>query len=172
MSSKNTENLGLHSWERTDPFMMEEFNENFDKLDQAVGENMDALKSKADKTELTALNNSLDTVSKLANGAARIHIGSYQGTGKGGVENPNKITFPFTPKIVFITYRDYTDFYTSYSSIAVLFWGETKTISYSPSSVKSSVSYDGNTVRWYSPYTDGSTQLNGGGVWFGYLAIG
>lgn len=38
MSTNKTKNLGLHSWELPDPFKMEEFNENFDKIDKAVTE--------------------------------------------------------------------------------------------------------------------------------------
>lgn len=37
MSSNKTKNLGLHSWVRSDRFSMDEFNENFDKIDHAIG---------------------------------------------------------------------------------------------------------------------------------------
>ena len=38
MSSTNkTSNLGLHSWVRTDPVLCADFNENFSKIDQAIG---------------------------------------------------------------------------------------------------------------------------------------
>ena len=33
MSTNKTANLGLHSWVRSDPFKMAEFNDNFDKLE-------------------------------------------------------------------------------------------------------------------------------------------
>lgn len=38
MSSTNkTENLQLHSWVRTDPVVCEDFNDNFSKIDEAIG---------------------------------------------------------------------------------------------------------------------------------------
>ena len=58
MSSKNTENLNLHAWVRTDVFSMDEFNENFDAIDKAVA-------AKAEQTalnaEIAARKNALDT---------------------------------------------------------------------------------------------------------------
>ena len=38
MSTNKTPNLNLHSWEPTDAFSREEFNDNFDKIDTAVDE--------------------------------------------------------------------------------------------------------------------------------------
>ena len=38
MSTNKTENLNLHVWEPTDLFSLAEINENFRKLDAAVGE--------------------------------------------------------------------------------------------------------------------------------------
>lgn len=35
--SKQTEHIGLHQWESTDPFLRENFNEDNRKIDQAVG---------------------------------------------------------------------------------------------------------------------------------------
>ena len=32
-----TANIGLHQWAGTDPFLREDFNENFRKIDTAVG---------------------------------------------------------------------------------------------------------------------------------------
>lgn len=75
MSSNKTSNLGLHSWVRSDPFKMDEFNDNFDKLDQAVGENKAAVA----------------TIPKFA-------CDSY--TGDGQVNR--KIGLDFTPKMVFV----------------------------------------------------------------------
>lgn len=38
VSSETTENLGLHTWEPTDYVKMDEFNDNFEKIDQNAGE--------------------------------------------------------------------------------------------------------------------------------------
>ena len=53
MSTKKTANLGLHSWVKSDPFKMQEFNENFDAIDKAVA-------GKAEKTNLDALAGQVD----------------------------------------------------------------------------------------------------------------
>ncbi|SCJ43149.1 Uncharacterised protein [uncultured Flavonifractor sp.] len=36
--STQTEHIGLHQWESTDPFLREDFNGDNSKIDQAVGE--------------------------------------------------------------------------------------------------------------------------------------
>ena len=74
MASHKTKNLGLNSWERTDAFSMDEFNENFDKIDQAVAENQAARA----------------TIPKIT-------FGTY----KGNYSAIRKIELPFTPKIVY-----------------------------------------------------------------------
>lgn len=69
MSSKSTKNLNLHAWKKTDAFMMDEFNENFDAIDKAVGgkAEQDALDTltgqvaaKAEQTALDALSGRVD----------------------------------------------------------------------------------------------------------------
>ena len=75
MSTNKTENLGLHSWVREDPFRMDEFNENFDKLDRAVGANAAAV----------------PTIPKFT-------CGTYAGDGK----KSQFIELGFTPKVVYV----------------------------------------------------------------------
>ena len=75
MSTNKTENLGLHSWVRKDPFRMDEFNENFDKLDRAVGANAAAV----------------STIPKFT-------CGAYTGDGK----KKRLIELPFAPKMVYV----------------------------------------------------------------------
>ena len=53
MSSKQTDNLNLHAWVRTDVFSMQEFNENFDAIDKAVA-------GKAEKSALDMLTGRVD----------------------------------------------------------------------------------------------------------------
>lgn len=67
MSTKETGNLGLHSWEPFDVFRREEFNENFDKIDAAVESDrkgIAAAQSAADKAQSTA-----NTAQSAANAA-------------------------------------------------------------------------------------------------------
>ena len=96
MSTNKTENLQLHSWVRSDPFKMDEFNDNFDKLDQAVGENKDAINAKAEQTALAA---EIATREALAATVPKFHCGTYDGDGKQN----RKIPLSFSPKMVYVT---------------------------------------------------------------------
>lgn len=75
MSSTNkTPNLNMHSWVRTDPVVCEDFNDNFNKLDEAVG--------------------SL----KVTRGNCEIFSGDYTGTGS----KTCVLTFPKRPVYLII----------------------------------------------------------------------
>lgn len=95
MSTKKTTNLGLHSWERTDAFIMDEFNENFDKIDEAVGGNKAALATKATQTEIARLDGE---IARLDAAMLKFDCGTYKGD---GTKN-RMINLPFTPKMVFV----------------------------------------------------------------------
>ena len=126
MSTNKTKNLGLHAWEREDRFRMDEFNENFDKLDQAVA-------AKAEQTgldaEIFARKNALDTerverqsadaaeiaarnaaiaalterVGALETGKLVWTFGEYTGNGKyGSSSNYTRIEFDFKPLVVVV----------------------------------------------------------------------
>ena len=108
MSTNKTHNLGLHSWVRSDHFRMDEFNENFDKLDQAVGEKAEktALETlagqvagKAEKTALEALTGQVEA---LEQGRLRWKCDSYVGNGDSGRGNPCRLEFDFKPLMLII----------------------------------------------------------------------
>lgn len=78
MSSTNkTANLKLHSWVRTDPVVCEDFNDNFTKLDEAVG------------------------TLRVTRGNCDIYTGSYTGTGTKTLT----LTFPRPPVYLTIQKR-------------------------------------------------------------------
>ena len=79
MASQQTPNYKLSRWAGTDRILVEEFNDNWDKIDTA-------LKGNADKA--AALQTALA-------GAGNCEIGmiSYTGTGKSGDSNPTTVTF-------------------------------------------------------------------------------
>ena len=156
MASHKTEYLELHKWERTDPFKMDEFNENFDKLDKAAGPGA---------------------------GGLRVFVDHYTGVGKYGINNPNSITLPFTPKLLIIfTNCNPSYFGETYDGKSLLqpylIWGVTKQFSYVLGSTGSersnTVTYDDetHTVKWYSNSGYESAQLNINGWDYYYMAIG
>lgn len=84
MSSTNkTANLKMHSWVRTDPVVCEDFNENFNKIDAAIGD------------------------MRASYGGCEIYVGEYTGTGTLS----HSLTFPKLP--VFLIVLDPHDTYVS-----------------------------------------------------------
>lgn len=71
-----TANYNLKKPEPTDPLRVEDFNENADKIDAALG--------------------------NLNTAATKIAMGSYTGTGTSDRDNPNILTFDFAPKALFV----------------------------------------------------------------------
>ena len=77
-----TEHYQLHQWEPEDDFLRTDFNEDFAKIDAALGE-------KAGVEELAE-------VQALARSKCRVVIGSYTGNG----DSARVITLGFRPKVV------------------------------------------------------------------------
>ena len=85
MASQQTPNYRLSRWAGTDRILVEEFNDNWDKIDTA-------LKSNADKA--AALQTAL-----AGAGNCSIAISSYTGNGKYGSANPTVINFSKKPTL-------------------------------------------------------------------------
>lgn len=114
-------------------------------------------------------------------GIAKVATGSYTGTGVGGENNPNSLTFDFVPKVVMIcgdgTQLLFGTDYGAYPVFGVL-WdqlsSEYKSIAnnrYSSMSVKAT----DKTLSWYSNKNDSYTvdyQLNTSGTVYRYIAFG
>ena len=95
MSSTNkTQNLQLNQWVGTDPVIMSDFNADNAKIDAAVQANAEAIAA-AKQEAASAL------AEAMASGV-KIHTGTYTGNDKYGA-NKTTITFPFQPKLVFIS---------------------------------------------------------------------
>ena len=88
MASQETPNYRLSRWAGTDRILVEEFNDNWDKIDTAI-------KGSEDKAAAA-----LAAVASCGN--CKIVYGTYTGTGKYGRENPNKLTFDGNPLFVII----------------------------------------------------------------------
>lgn len=94
----------------------------------------------------------------------KIATGSYTGTGTYGADNPNTLTLPFEPKVLIVSAM--MDAQTGHTA---WIYGD------SSGAVNSSyaviLSWDNNTVSWYSP-NSASYQLNGNALSYQYVAIG
>lgn len=113
------------------------------------------------------------TLDQVMGFPCQIYTGSYVGTGTYGEDNPNTLTFPFRPKMwsVVGTTRPDTDYYASLSNVCFLPWGlEGNARLYGSSSLTATISYEDNTVEFYSSNT--SPQLNESGWTYYYVALG
>ena len=98
--------------------------------------------------------------------SAKIATGSYTGTGTYGSSNPNSLTFPFTPKIVFLsqsTLLSSSDFFYGFGSAILLYASNTYGIY---------LTWSGSSVSWYSTYQAAIYQLNYSGYVYNWIAIG
>lgn len=113
------------------------------------------------------------TLDQVMGFPCQIYTGSYVGTGTYGEDNPNTLTFPFRPKMwsVVGTTRPDTDYYASLSNVCFLPWGlDGNARLYGSGSLTATISYEDNTVEFYSSNT--SPQLNNSGETYYYVAIG
>ena len=86
-----TENLGLHQWEPEDNFLRSDFNEDFGKIDAALG----ALETgSATRTELSQARQALE---QLIAARSRMAVGYYSGNG-----GTTTINVGFKPRFVLI----------------------------------------------------------------------
>ena len=120
---------------------------------------------------LSALTAKGSTMATDLSGRARIQAGSYTGTGTYGSSNTNSLTFSFTPKLVFLlplAGKNHTTM--------PIVWGQSSYTHISHSSAGGStattgtVTYSGNTIRWYSSGT--TSQHNDSGSTYYYAAVG
>ena len=99
-----------------------------------------------------------------------IAYGSYVGTGAYGASNPNTLTFPFKPLVVFPSAQEQD------SDAAHDVWTRplANTASAFLSSAKTYITWTDNGISWYSGGTNGSAyyQHNTSGQTYHYIAIG
>lgn len=124
------------------------------------------------------------TLSDLASamGACQIQKGTYTGTGTYGSSNPTKLTFNFTPKIVFV-YPNTTTGVNSpilFPMINGMPDGHGVYISNASTGyyvgMALTVSWSGTTVSFYSSHSTAtiakSSQMNQSGLTYSYVALG
>ena len=155
MSTNKSEHLQLHLWEPGDSVLRTEFNENWEKIDAS------AAQAQADLT------NGLDAITAVLNAGgklARIAWGSYTGNGKYGSSNKTKLTFDFTPRLVFVGSNedaayDFNRFMYPHTVSSYVRSGATFTVTWGSSS-----------IQWYN--SSDVYQLNESGKTYYYVAVG
>ena len=197
MASNYTSSYNLNQWSASDRVLRTEFNADNAKIDAALAGKasassvsslqttvnglktskadksaLDSLQttvnglktSKADKTALDALKTTVTqhTSSLSGKGNCQLYTTSYTGSGACGADSPTSLTFPQRPMVVFVC---------SGRSRMILFQGdlESWSESYTGSMADVTVTWSGNTVKWYTGYANG--QMNASGRSYQVIAL-
>ncbi|MGI5934177.1 MAG: hypothetical protein ACOX7A_05165 [Lawsonibacter sp.] len=99
MASNHTTNYQLCQWQADDQVKRTDFNEDNAKIDNALKGLSDGLA--AEVAERQSVINTLNTAVEQC-GNCRITYGTYIGTGGSGAAAPNRLVFPFEPKVVIV----------------------------------------------------------------------
>ena len=153
MASNQTPIYGLNQWSLSDSVIMEEFNEDNRKTEQAL----------------------LD----LKAGIPKIATGSYVGTGEGGPDHPNALEFGFIPQLVLIICEEETP---THHTPWIFMRPWKRSTFYHDGNASSNTYYTYVTwtdkgVSWYGKYDNGNSvsgsgQMNTKDKTYHYFAIG
>lgn len=159
MASNHTQHYALNRWDLENQIIMDDFNEDNEKIDAALHDNAAAL---------SALQTTLNTHGTLT----RFTYGSYVGTGEYGQNHPNSLTFDFYPIFIVIMCRAAQG---RDQQPCFLMRGETEANSTAVAETNY-VTWTDNSVSWYAEtWTGGDHELgqnNKEGYTYHYLALG
>lgn len=167
MPSDHTSKYQFNLWEKSDKVLMEDFNDDNRKTEDALIA-LDA--SKVDYPELEELAGELASTRETI---PKFDVGTYTGAGEYGSSHPCKLTFSIVPKLVVIG-GDQATF--------VLLPGQTKGVAVVNNAICCmSVKWSGTTLSWYlvnaaigdcDMYPTATYQMNKKSSTYHYLAIG
>ena len=142
--STQTTNYGLTKWAESDPVVVAQINDNFEKLDQAIA-----------------------SLAATVGTKCRIASGTYVGTGTNGEASPTTLNLPFQPKVVFLDCDS-----EMYAQACLLVYGAPKGLTRvtDVSTYYVRVTWNGTQVSWFSA-DHAVYQLNGQGYTYRYVAI-
>ena len=164
MASNYTSSYNLNQWSASDRVLRTEFNADNAKIDAALA-------GKASASSVSGLQNALNslqttvgqhTAALSGKGNCQLYVASYTGTGRSEAANPNSLTFPTAPEVVYIGKG---------GNWLVLVQGEASTWAMGSSGGTGAVtvSWSGKTVRWYS--TNARAQMNESGSVYKAIAL-
>ena len=114
------------------------------------------------------------TLDQVMGFPCQIYAGSYVGTGTSGASNPNTLTFPFEPKILFIS----TIAQGSMQNCGWIYGCQYGLITTrgtgSPTNYQIDLTWGENSITWYATQSadPAAVQLNSGGITYKFVAIG
>ena len=186
-----TQHYQLHQWVPEDDFLRTDFNEDFKKIDTAIKTTEEGLRGElngeasrldgevdrldgAIATAQQAVQKNLNTqvsrleglIDSLEASKAEIFTGRYTGTGTFGTDKRNSLSFSKQPTVLLLFCPT-----VPFNNMAVLPWisGSGTTV-YTVGSVYISLSWQGNTVYWWSTKS-ADEQFNASGTAYYYVAL-
>jgi len=121
--------------------------------------------------DFNADNQKLDTALKALDSRAKIVTGTYTGTGTFGAGSPTSVTFPFPPKLVFITSESDQVVLTLRAITGMAEAVVYTNFLYSEGRCRNVLTWSGNTLRWYCTESE-TFQLNVNNQKYFYFAVG
>lgn len=106
MATNQTEHYSLNQWVLSDDVRMEDFNTDNQKVDAALAaldKRIDAAVAQATQKVNEAAAAAAQNLAAVQATIPRVQTGTYVGTGTYGADDPNTLTFDFTPKLVIIS---------------------------------------------------------------------
>ena len=161
MSSQKTEHYELNQWLATDQVLRTDFNADNAKIDAALNTLAGQVSGKADGEAFQALSGTVaeHTAAIAQLGNCQIYTTSYVGTGTFTYQNRTQLTFPATPRAVFITgsgdiflafcpgTRAQLLFSDETASCGNLLWTETSLSFYDASAARNQMNHKGRTYQ-------------------------
>lgn len=171
MSSSQTPNYGLSQWEKTDQVLMEEFNADNLKIDEALKAAADAraalttqVGQKANQSALTTETNTRNSAVNTINatlakkGNCEIWAGSYSGTGTYGYDKMTSFTFPKLPLFAVIIGG-------SEGEAMILTPGCNRAYAITNNNRRITIVWSGTTASWYTQGSTPQEQMNAWGTY-------
>ena len=163
---ERTENYQLCLWDPEDKVLRTDFNEDNEKIEQALAE------LETDKAEQTALSALVGQVTALEQGQLRFKFDTYAGNDEAGSSHPTRLDFDFKPLMLLIIHPS-SQYYGGFPWLRNMSQGRCF-INSSGNTNYLRITWEDRAVQWYSPYSnaEGADQLNAKGTTYRYLALG
>ena len=151
MPSNQTTNYQLSQWEPGDKVQRTDFNADNAKIDAALAAQAGTLAAHA------------EAMSKLGN--CRIWTTTYTGTGKGGKDHPNTLTFPARPIFFYIKHVSGVYHAAEFYGCKYVALQAGGSYSFNPAI------WVGNTVSWYCESGNDTNQMNDNNIVYNVFTL-
>ena len=150
-------------WVETDRILRTDFNDSYQKLDDALG----GIQSEVDANARSA------TAALAAKGNCQLYTASYVGTGGYGSASPTVLTFPKAPLLVLVSGGTENSWGVGARKVGLISQGGHLFLLMmsNTGTWPTTWSADGRTVSWYAVNADADRQFNAAGVTYHVAAL-